>query len=86
MRLMVRQHHERWSLHFRIMWVAGAEVASPTISTPAQPCARRAEGNGRELFGETTSETDANDDGKDAFDSGVQRANDSIQFFLVHQA
>jgi hypothetical protein len=66
--------------------VAGAEVASPTISTPAQPCARRAEGNGRELFGETASETDANDDGKDSLDSGVQRANHTVEFFFIDKS
>lgn len=50
----------------------------PRPARPAQTMCTGLRAGRKVLFGEVTSETDANDDGKDTLDSGVQRANDAI--------
>ena len=56
---------------------AETELASPTSPSGAVMCTGLGrKGNG--LVGESTGEADANNDGKNALDSCIQRADDAI--------
>lgn len=64
---------------------AETELASPTSPLGLDMCAGMRPVR-KQLLGEMSGETNADDDRKDALDGGIQRSDDSVEFCLVNEA